>query len=627
MPSTKNIELYYQHRPAANITALKAVNTTSIVDGEICNVSGLGTWQFIKASTATADDITVVAPTTGGGRWLKQTIIEADGSVKLPKTLNANSLAIKSLLNPVDPQDAATKSWVESQIVTENLWDRSGTTLLPHNAGDIAAYTSHPTFTADAQLIDKKYADELFATGFFSHDYWTPAHTPITPGQTIFTLSSTPVSANKSILTWNGVQQEYGVQYTISGATLTWLGVTLAAVNSIEIWYNINSNGYVISLNEKQIYYVNDNGDNSNNGLSVNAPLKTIGAAVVLVLAQIPSSTNKFEIQVIGSGIYNETIVIVPYTYLNAPGATINGRIILQDYASANVGTLNIAGPSVVPAVHSDIAVNTFFKCNLFNAGNGVSTCILCSQNSSLHVDIQNLVVGSSCNVFGVSGSSSIYAKVGNIDASASGSSIASLVSNSNLYLTADNILQNVSPYHDSNSQYYITANNYEKSPFVARTIVDVTNFCGDNGTYVVPLAYTLEYNGESMNKGGYYNDSTYKVSYPFNCLVDFKASILLKNITAASHTYGELAINVYNASNVLQQTYPLDLKNINNTAGASPIAPSNALILNGAADVVMPAGYYAQLVVLVEGLTKEITLNGSSLAASRFSGTIKQIL
>lgn len=878
--------------PVADIAALKAIDTTAYISGTSRTVYGLGSWQFIQGSTATADDITVVAPTVGTGRWIKQTIIEADGSLKLLKDLNANSKAIKSVLDPVDPQDAATKSWVESHIVVENLfdrifegsgyklsqhnaldnldfssasgyikfpigtilerptptngmarynlttglfefyqgdawvnyltdaaenlwdrvveglgftlrqhtvtdnvdlsaakgyikiptgltaerptgangmirynsttgriefyensdwqnyltaaalslfdrvadgagfkliqhniadnidfssatgymklpsgtdgqrltpsngvfrynttsnvfefyqngawvtyltdaaenlWDRVGSTLQPHTANDnvnigsgtftgasmtgniitdsltektlgngiivpTGIFLKQQTYTAptaDVHYVPKKYADDLFATGLIEHDYWTPAHTPITPGQTIFTLSISAVGPSKSILTWNGVQQEYGVQYTISGTTLTWLGATLTPANSIEVWYNINTSGYIQKLDEKQIYYVNDNGDDSNNGKSINTPVKTIGQAITLVNAQSPSSSNQFEIQIIGSGIYTENFTLPVYTTLKGDSATVTGVINLGSHSKIDVKTINIPN-STSTGITATSAVDVHLKCNTFLPGTGVSTGVLATTNSTLYVEIGNLTANANFNLFGAASSSKIYAKGKNLDVSASGSSIASCVINSNIYVTGENILQNSSSYHDSTSQYYITANNYEKSPFVARAIVDVTNFCGDNGTYVVPLAYTTEYNGEVMNKGAYYNTSTYKVSYPFNCLVDFKASILLKNITAAAHTYGELAIMVYNASDVLQQAYILDLKNINNTAGASPIAPSNALILNGASDVVMPAGYYAQLVVLVEGSTKEITLNGSSLAASRFSGTIKQIL
>jgi hypothetical protein len=551
----------------------------------------------------------------------------------------------------------------------ENLWDRVGATLQPHTANDnvnigsgtftgasiiadiltektpgngvvvptgiVLKQQTYTAPTADVHYITKKYADDLFATGLLEHYYWAPYHDPITAGRTAFTLSVGAINPELSILTVNGVQQPYAVDgtsatgnYKIIGTALTWLGTPFVVPpdQTMEIWYNIDSTGYVTRLDEKQIYYINDNGDDSNNGKSVNTPVKTIAQAITLVNAQVPSSSNRFEIQIIGAGIYTENFTLPVYTTLVGLGATLNSVIILRDYSKIDVKHIAIPA-STSTGVTANAAIDPVLKCDIFTTGSNVSTAILASGSSSLHVDIQSIFVNNNCIVFGASSFSNIYAKVTHLNAGSFGSSIASIVISSSLYLTGSRIFQDTSPYHDSTSQYYITANNYEKSPFVARTIVDVPNFCGDNGTYVVPLAYTTEYNGEVMNKGAYYNTSTYKVSYPFSCLVDFRASILLKNITASAHTYGELAILVYNASDVLQQAYILDLKNINNTAGPSPIAPSNALVLNGSADVVMPDGYYAQLVVLVEGSTKEITLNGSSLAGSRFSGTIKQIL
>lgn len=60
--------------PVADLTALKAINTTSDVDypdKAIINVENLGLFRLDRDSSATADDELVVQPTTGVGRWYK----------------------------------------------------------------------------------------------------------------------------------------------------------------------------------------------------------------------------------------------------------------------------------------------------------------------------------------------------------------------------------------------------------------------------------------------------------------------------------------------------------------------------------------------------------------------------
>jgi len=69
MPATKNLEKFYMSRPVANITTLKAINTTGIATGLTAIVVDYGLYIFNSTSTATADDIDIVQPTTGPGRW------------------------------------------------------------------------------------------------------------------------------------------------------------------------------------------------------------------------------------------------------------------------------------------------------------------------------------------------------------------------------------------------------------------------------------------------------------------------------------------------------------------------------------------------------------------------------
>jgi lysophospholipase L1-like esterase len=57
----------------ADLAAIKAVDTTSTTtytDGVMVRVLTLGTFEFSRTSTAVGDDVNVIVPTTGGGKWL-----------------------------------------------------------------------------------------------------------------------------------------------------------------------------------------------------------------------------------------------------------------------------------------------------------------------------------------------------------------------------------------------------------------------------------------------------------------------------------------------------------------------------------------------------------------------------
>lgn len=58
----------------ANITALKAVNTTSLTSGILAEVLDMGLFKLDKTSTATGDDLNIIVPTSGTGRWLIKAI-------------------------------------------------------------------------------------------------------------------------------------------------------------------------------------------------------------------------------------------------------------------------------------------------------------------------------------------------------------------------------------------------------------------------------------------------------------------------------------------------------------------------------------------------------------------------
>ena len=145
--TTINYELHYANRPVANLAALKAIDTTIVVDAVTASVSSLGLWKFVRASSATADDVNIVAPTTGPGRWFRQTMQEfkvdgagyIDNSI-LPVDLRNGTTATTQALGD-NSTKLATTAYVDGSVIVENLLDRelisgSDYRLNTHNAGD-----------------------------------------------------------------------------------------------------------------------------------------------------------------------------------------------------------------------------------------------------------------------------------------------------------------------------------------------------------------------------------------------------------------------------------------------------------------------------------------------------------
>lgn len=57
--------------PTANLAAIKAIDTTLVSDSVLNECKTLGTFRFDSTSVLTADDVNIIQPTTGSGRWIK----------------------------------------------------------------------------------------------------------------------------------------------------------------------------------------------------------------------------------------------------------------------------------------------------------------------------------------------------------------------------------------------------------------------------------------------------------------------------------------------------------------------------------------------------------------------------
>jgi hypothetical protein len=64
--------------PVQNLAALVAIDTTTTVDKSIILAEDDGLFRFDKDSVATVNGTTIVAPTVGGGRWIKISTIITD---------------------------------------------------------------------------------------------------------------------------------------------------------------------------------------------------------------------------------------------------------------------------------------------------------------------------------------------------------------------------------------------------------------------------------------------------------------------------------------------------------------------------------------------------------------------
>jgi hypothetical protein len=88
--TTKNLELYFQHAPTADLTALALLSTVGMVNGLIVEVAAAGLFEFQTPAVATPDGRDVITG-NGGGVWIRQTLPRLNTSVG--GTIAASSLS------------------------------------------------------------------------------------------------------------------------------------------------------------------------------------------------------------------------------------------------------------------------------------------------------------------------------------------------------------------------------------------------------------------------------------------------------------------------------------------------------------------------------------------------------
>jgi hypothetical protein len=71
--TTKNLELYFQHAPTANLTTLAALSTVGMVNGVVIEVISDGIFTLQTPAVAIADGRDVITG-SGGGVWIRKTL-------------------------------------------------------------------------------------------------------------------------------------------------------------------------------------------------------------------------------------------------------------------------------------------------------------------------------------------------------------------------------------------------------------------------------------------------------------------------------------------------------------------------------------------------------------------------
>lgn len=247
-------------------------------------------------------------------------------------------------------------------------------------------YSGTATISTDNQIATIKFVNDHPGAAAALHENLTIS----APGQTAFTLSSTPVNPDRSILTLNGQVRKYGGgdDYSISGTSLTWNdpgGLTLLTTDDLQIWYNVTVGGGFLA--QEQIYYVAKAGNDGNDGKSEESPFLTIGAAVTAVNAQTPGTGNRFEIQIVGSDTYTENFTLPTYTTLNGPSVRINGTVTLV--AESNLICDELSAPNSANGINMTTAVEAYAEITLLNGGTS-STGINLNQGA-LRANIKHI--------------------------------------------------------------------------------------------------------------------------------------------------------------------------------------------------------------------------------------------
>lgn len=230
--TTKNLELYFQHAPLADIAALAATSTVGMVNGLIVEVAAAGLFEFQTPAVATPDGRDVIVG-NGGGVWIRQTLpaltTTTGGAITISKggtSAVTQQLAINSLAGAV-----TTKYYLRG--------DGTNVSMSAIQEGDLPALTSYETVfngVEDPSLIAITYDP---ATRIFSVTYSTGA--AWTVGGVRYTHAAGTVLTTLHANTTGSYYLYYNSSGVLTVANSIWNLLTDAPLASI--YYNASNNG------------------------------------------------------------------------------------------------------------------------------------------------------------------------------------------------------------------------------------------------------------------------------------------------------------------------------------------------------------------------------------------------
>lgn len=188
MATTKNLELYFQHSPLADLSELALISTTGMVNGLIVEVAEAGLFQFQTPAVATPDGRDVITG-NGGGVWIRQTLSALN-------TTAGGAIDFTSGGTSALTQQAALDA-IAGAVTTKYYLRGNGThvSMSAIDAGDVPTLNQDTSGTAakatniaGGTSYDIPYQTDVNATAFISA---AASSVLVTDGSNVPSLSTT----------------------------------------------------------------------------------------------------------------------------------------------------------------------------------------------------------------------------------------------------------------------------------------------------------------------------------------------------------------------------------------------------------------------------------------------------